>query len=49
MVFDFASIYDRWFDDVQRWIAAMGAADADVDDLTQDVVCTVTSSASSRR
>ena len=34
---DFTSVYDRWFDEVQRWVASMGAAEADVDDLTQEV------------
>ena len=34
---DFPAIYERWFDDVQRWLAAMGVAEADLDDVTQDL------------
>jgi RNA polymerase sigma-70 factor (ECF subfamily) len=34
---DFDSIYERWFDDVTRWVRAMGGASADQEDLVQDV------------
>jgi RNA polymerase sigma-70 factor (ECF subfamily) len=37
MAFDFETVYQRWFDDVQRWLWAMGARGADVDDLTQEL------------
>jgi RNA polymerase sigma-70 factor (ECF subfamily) len=37
MAFDFDAVYARWFDDVQRWLGAMGANEADVDDLTQEL------------
>jgi len=32
----FAEIYERWFPDVARWVTALGAPRADVEDLTQD-------------
>ncbi len=34
---DFSAIYERWFHDVQRWLAAMGVAEADIDDVTQEI------------
>jgi RNA polymerase sigma-70 factor (ECF subfamily) len=37
----FDEIYDRWFDDVSRWIRALGGPDADLDDLTQEVFVVV--------
>lgn len=33
----FARIYDEWFDHVSRWVAALGASEADREDLVQDV------------
>jgi len=38
---DFASIYDAWFDHVSRWVRALGAPDADNEDLTQEVFLVV--------
>ena len=38
---DFRSIYDRWFDEVSRWIRAMGGPDAEREDLVQDVFVVV--------
>jgi RNA polymerase sigma-70 factor (ECF subfamily) len=38
---DFSTIYDRWFDEVLRWIRAMGGPDADCEDLVQDVFVVV--------
>lgn len=35
--FHFEDVYQRWFDDVQRWLGALGAHSADVDDLTQEL------------
>jgi RNA polymerase sigma-70 factor (ECF subfamily) len=34
---DFRAIYERWFDDVSKWIRAMGGPEADREDLVQDV------------
>ena len=34
---EFREIYERWFDDVSRWIRAMGGPQADREDLVQDV------------
>jgi RNA polymerase sigma-70 factor (ECF subfamily) len=34
---DFAAIYATYFVDVARWVRALGANDADVEDLTQEV------------
>ena len=34
---DFDAIYERWFDEVARWVRAMGGRDAERDDLVQDV------------
>lgn len=33
----FERIYDEWFDHVSRWVAALGAPEADREDLVQDV------------
>jgi RNA polymerase sigma-70 factor, ECF subfamily len=38
---DFRSIYDRWFEEVSRWIRAMGGPDAEREDLVQDVFVVV--------
>ncbi len=38
---DFASIYDAWFDHVSRWVRALGAPEADQEDLTQEVFLVV--------
>ncbi len=37
----FDEIYDAWFDEVAKWIRAMGGPEADRDDLVQDVFVTV--------
>lgn len=33
----FERIYDEWFDHVSRWVGALGASEADREDLVQDV------------
>lgn len=33
----FERIYEEWFDHVSRWVAALGASEADREDLVQDV------------
>jgi len=38
---DFDEIYEKWFDEVARWIRALGGPDADRDDLVQDVFLVV--------
>jgi RNA polymerase sigma-70 factor (ECF subfamily) len=38
---EFSRIYDAWFDEVVRWLPAMGAAEADVEDLAQEVFLVV--------
>jgi RNA polymerase sigma-70 factor (ECF subfamily) len=38
---DFASLYDTWFDDVLKWLRAMGAPPADREDLAQEVFLVV--------
>ena len=38
---DFRAIYDAWFDDVARWVRAMGGAEAEHEDLVQDVFLVV--------
>src|SRR5450432_3258613 len=38
---DFRAIYERWFDEVSRWIRAMGGPEADREDLVQDVFVVV--------
>lgn len=37
----FEELYDRWFEDVSRWVRALGAGEADRDDLVQDVFLVV--------
>jgi RNA polymerase sigma-70 factor, ECF subfamily len=37
----FAALYDRWFADVSRWVRALGAREADRDDLVQDIFLVV--------
>jgi RNA polymerase sigma-70 factor (ECF subfamily) len=34
---EFDQIYERWFDEVARWVRALGGPAADRDDLVQDV------------
>ncbi len=38
---DFASLYDAWFEHVSRWVRALGAPHADVEDITQDAFLVV--------
>jgi RNA polymerase sigma-70 factor (ECF subfamily) len=38
---EFRAIYERWFDDVSKWVRAMGGPDGDRDDLVQDVFLVV--------
>jgi RNA polymerase sigma-70 factor, ECF subfamily len=38
---DFRAIYDAWFDDVSRWIRALGGLEADRDDIVQEVFLVV--------
>jgi len=38
---EFRAIYDAWFDDVSRWIRALGGLDADRDDIVQEVFLVV--------
>ena len=38
---DFRVVYERWFDDVSRWIRAMGGPEAEREDLVQDVFLVV--------
>ena len=38
---DFRALYDAWFDDVSRWIVALGGIDADRDDIMQEVFLVV--------
>ncbi len=37
----FQELYETWFDDVTRWVRAMGAPEAELDDLVQDVFVVV--------
>jgi RNA polymerase sigma-70 factor (ECF subfamily) len=37
----FRAVYDAWFEDVSRWIAALGGVDADRDDIVQEVFMVV--------
>jgi RNA polymerase sigma-70 factor (ECF subfamily) len=37
----FHEIYDKWFDEVAKWVRAMGGPSADRDDLVQDVFVVV--------
>jgi RNA polymerase sigma-70 factor (ECF subfamily) len=36
-----ARVYERWFNDVRRWVRQLGATEADVDDLVQEVFLVV--------
>lgn len=38
---DFSALYDAWFEHVTRWLRALGAPEADVEDLAQDVFMVV--------
>ena len=38
---DFRAIYERWFEEVSRWIRAMGGPEAEREDLVQDVFLVV--------
>lgn len=38
---DFATLYDTWFDEVYRWLRALGAPAADREDLAQEVFLVV--------
>jgi RNA polymerase sigma-70 factor (ECF subfamily) len=38
---DFHTIYDRWFDEVLRWVRAMGGPQADCEDLAQEIFVVV--------
>jgi len=38
---DFTSVYDRHFDDVLRWLRALGGPEADLEDLAQEVFVVV--------
>jgi RNA polymerase sigma-70 factor (ECF subfamily) len=38
---DFRTIYEQWFDDVSRWVRAMGGPEAEREDLVQDVFMVV--------
>jgi RNA polymerase sigma-70 factor (ECF subfamily) len=40
-VSSFEQLYDQWFDDVSRWVRALGAREADRDDVVQDVFLVV--------
>jgi len=37
----FEVLYDRWFEEVSRWVRALGAAEADRDDLVQETFLVV--------
>jgi RNA polymerase sigma-70 factor (ECF subfamily) len=38
---DFSSLYDAWFAHVSRWLRALGAPEADVEDLAQETFLVV--------
>src|ERR1700735_2490614 len=38
---DFNSVYAAWYDDVTRWLRALGGPPADLDDLAQEVFIVV--------
>jgi len=38
---EFSELYEQWFDEVARWIRALGGPEADRDDLVQDVFLVV--------
>ena len=37
----FEGLYERWFEDVSRWVRVLGAAEADRDDLVQETFLVV--------
>src|SRR6186713_640187 len=37
----FDGLYERWFADVSRWVRALGGAEADRDDLVQEIFLVV--------
>ena len=37
----FERVYDQWFDEVSRWVRALGAREADRDDVVQDIFLVV--------
>lgn len=39
--FSFERVYDQWFDEVSRWVRALGAREADRDDVVQDIFLVV--------
>lgn len=41
LALSFVEIYAAWFDDVHRWVRLMGVAEADREDLVQDVFVVV--------
>jgi RNA polymerase sigma-70 factor, ECF subfamily len=40
-VLEFDAIYEEWFEEVSRWVRAMGGPEADREDLVQEVFVTV--------
>jgi RNA polymerase sigma-70 factor, ECF subfamily len=38
---EFRAVYDAWFEEVSRWIRALGGLDADRDDIVQEVFLVV--------
>jgi RNA polymerase sigma-70 factor (ECF subfamily) len=38
---DFRAVYDSWFEEVSRWIRALGGLEADRDDIVQEVFLVV--------
>jgi len=38
---NFRAIYERWFDEVSKWVRALGGPEADREDLVQDVFVVV--------
>ena len=38
---DFRAIYERWFDEVSKWVRALGGPEADREDLVHDVFVVV--------
>jgi RNA polymerase sigma-70 factor (ECF subfamily) len=38
---EFTAVYDHWFREVMRWARALGAPDAELEDLTQEVFLVV--------
>lgn len=39
--FDFRAVYEAWFESVSRWVRALGGAEADRDDIIQEVFVVV--------